>query len=114
MVDSGDTGMQVIARIPDVSVHGGASAAPESPADPRGPAPRQRGRDRILTGIGARWPTWPVAALAVIAVMTWMLASWNDHVRLERQRTATRLARQPGAAPACAPTPPHGAGAVVR
>lgn len=97
--------MRVIARIPDASLErtGAATLAARTM-----PGPRRSG-----VGIRPRIDvTWPVAVLAVIAVLTWMLASWNDDVRLRRQRGEVRLAREPAAS---APSPATtGGGAVVR
>lgn len=87
--------VRVIARIPDVSERqatpavggGGASRSPGRP----------RPRGGILTGFTDSLPTWPLAALAILAVVTWVLASWNDQIRLERQRREMRVAREPAA-----------------
>lgn len=93
--------MRIIARIPDV-----APPRSESPAPPR-----CRDRAARRGGAGHRWPTWHAAALAAVAAVIWVLASWNDHARLQRQRAAMRLAREPAAGvPAAEPT----GGAVVR
>ncbi|MFM9059384.1 MAG: hypothetical protein ACKOSQ_09725 [Planctomycetaceae bacterium] len=105
--------LRVIARIPDVSPpaettapRGGVAAAP------RRPVPRRLGG--VLARIGDAFPTWSVAVLAVIAVMVWVAASRNDQARLQRQRDAVRLAREPLVSPAIAPARPASGGAVVR
>lgn len=110
--------MRVIARIPDAS----RPAAPRGPgqglgapeaADAADPAPRPRRRG-LVARLDDVWPTWPVAALAMIAVMAWMLASWNDHARLHRQRGQERMARKPSAAPTEPAAAAAPAGALVR
>lgn len=105
--------MRVIARIPDVSER--TLPAPRGGEEPIAPrrarAPRSRG---LLRRVSDACPTWPVAALAVVAVMAWLLASWNDHARLERQRSELRLARETAAGTECAAPDPAAGGAVVR
>lgn len=104
--------MRVIARIPDVSTGTAAVAAPSAAvAGTLRRAPRRRSKTAILARVAAATPTWPVAALAVIAVATWGLASWNDHARLRRQRSEVRLAREQVQAQANATA---AGGAVVR
>lgn len=91
--------MRVIARIPDASRErtGADPAGDTPPVTPRPvPGPR-RGGSGICRRVDA---AWPVAALAVIAILTWMLASWNDEARLRRQRGEMRVAREPVATPA--------------
>lgn len=105
--------MQVIARIPDVSP-AAESAGPAVPALARPSRPVVRAPAGVLERVSDAWPTWPVAALAVVAVVTWMLASWNDQARLERQRSEMRLAREPAAVQRMVPTGTSADGAVVR
>jgi hypothetical protein len=107
--------MRVIARIPDVSVRVEPAAERRDVAPPRIWRPRRR--TGILVGLSDAWPTWPIAALAVFAVATWLLASWKDQARLERQRSELRLASEPAgthAAPATPARPPATGGAVLR
>ncbi|MFM7107489.1 MAG: hypothetical protein ACKOZU_02615 [Planctomycetaceae bacterium] len=103
--------MPIIARIPDVSER--EDAAPRREAHPER-AWRPLRRAGFLARLSDAWPTWPVAALAVVAVVSWFLASWNDHVRLERQRSEVRLASEPAASEAASTSPPATGGAVVR
>jgi hypothetical protein len=107
--------MQVIARIPDGSEPAApavaAADAARRPVVAARPAPRPRGAVPRRT---RPWPSWPVAALAVIAVLAWIMATWNDHDRLRRQRGGTRLALEPAAASAGAEPAAAPRGAVVR
>lgn len=104
--------MRVIARIPDAS----------APVDgPRSEAKSEAGSKSVASRRAcpsARFaralPTWSVAALAVIAIVSWVLASWNEHSRLQQQRSEMRVARQPVASPGVPQTRPASDGAVVR
>ena len=103
--------MRIIARIPDVS----EKVEPIGSTDPGVmPPPRTAPLARHGAGFGTRLadacPTWPVAALAVVAVVTWMLAAWNDDLRLRQQRVEIRLAREA----ATSTSPDSGTEAVVR
>lgn len=93
--------MRIIARIPEIMVQ--ESAPPSAP----------RSRERVVNrgGVSQRWPTWQAAALAVVAAAIWVVASWNDHARLQRQRAAVRVAREPAVGGPVAETT---GGAVVR
>lgn len=107
--------MRVIARIPDGSepaapAASGVVAAPQ-PALAARPSPRPRGP---VSRSSRPWPSWPVAALAVIAVLAWVMATWNDHARLRRQRDGARVAREPAAASAGLEPATTPRGAVVR
>jgi hypothetical protein len=107
--------MRIIARIPDLAA---APVAAEPPRDqaprPAGgdPAPRPRPRAARLASTAEAALSWPVAALAMVAVVVWVLASWNDHARLQRQRGDVRLARE-SAAPVTGTAAEHN-GAVLR
>lgn len=104
--------MRVIARIPDLS-------APEVPAGVAAPDARPSSGPRPRPGRGAAarrnrpWPTWPVAALTLVVILTWVLATWNDHARLRKQRGDARMAREPAASGPVHPAAVPG-GAVVR
>lgn len=104
----GDTGMRIVARIPDASAPADGSRAEAL----RSPPPLDRGRGTAET----RPPRgrWRLAALAVVAVLAWVLASWSEHVRLHRQRGALRVARDTVAAPAASGSGPAAGGAVIR
>lgn len=116
--------MQVIARIPDVSLEPTTAASRAESAPGRGgPVSRPRAAARPTAGsaadrftdlLAAAVPTWPVAALAVIAVLTWMIASRNEHARLQRQRGEVRMACEPTGAPAGSSSEADGGGAVIR
>ena len=120
--------MRVIAKIPDVSLEPTADAVRAEPMAGRGRSALRRQADHDIpasTGdrpaaaacrrlLAAAVPTWPVAALAVIAALTWMIASRNEHDRLQRQRTELRMACDPVVAPAGSAAGMDGAGAVVR
>ena len=106
----GEAGVRVLARIPDVSVEGPAPE-PTPAVAPRAHMP-VRPSTATCGGRTTGWAAWPVAALAVIAAVTWLLASRNEQARLERQRSEVRMAREPvGVA---APTGAATGGAVVR
>ena len=103
--------MRVIARIPDVSAPGTGGAVPSGTGRR---ASRPRARDGVLTGIVEGGFSWPLAALAVTAILAWVLASWNDHSRLRRQRGEFRLAREASTVSGAPDPAAFGAGAVVR
>lgn len=104
--------MRVIARIPELATTPDAAAAraATAPAAP-GPVRRPPCRGRAPGGLGI---TWPVAVLAILAVVSWVLASRNEHARLHRQRDEARIAREPAAAPVDSSAAPSAGGAVVR
>ena len=104
--------MRVIARIPDVSERVEPAVRRRDAEPPRIWRPRRR--TGMLVTLSDAWPTWPIAALAVIAVATWMLASWKDQVRLERQRGELRMASEPAATNATPVRRPATGGAVFR
>lgn len=90
--------MKVIARIPAL-----ADTAASQPvaarhdhaeeAATKSPSPcRPSGRPARLRQPRSAFPTASVSVLAVLAVIVWTLASWNDARRLERTRQE-RLAR---------------------
>lgn len=92
--------MRIIARIPDLAGATNAARGPDGPepaAAGRKHDPRPRRRSGPLSTMADAGMSWPVAALAVAAAAAWMLASWNDHARLQRQRGEVRLAREAAA-----------------
>lgn len=101
--------MRVIARIPDVAEPIAAGDPP-----PGGPPARRDRRCRpCARGLVGLADAWPVAVLAALAVVTWMMASWNEAARLQRQRSEARVAREP--ATVAPREPAAGAdGAIVR
>ncbi len=90
--------MRIIARIPDLGAPAEAAGTRVAPGTRVAAVPRPRPRAGGLAAAAEAWTTWPVAALAVTAVVAWTLASWRDHARLVQQRGEVRLALEPGAA----------------
>lgn len=100
--------MAILACIPelkgfDIPAHGDpASAAGGRPPEPmptecRTTTPRiepARPASRRASRAADAFPVRSVIALVVAAVVTWSLASWQDHLRLTRQREALRLAHR--------------------
>lgn len=84
--------MKVIARIPALDSPTVAAASPAHP--PPQPAIRARTalRRREASASRPRFPGVSVSVLAVLAVVVWMVASWNDGRRLARARQE-RIAR---------------------
>lgn len=84
--------MKVIARIPALD---SPTVAAASPADPP-PLPATRSGPRLrrpeASASRPRFPGVSVSLLAVLAVVVWMVASWNDGRRLARARQE-RIAR---------------------
>jgi hypothetical protein len=83
--------VKVIARIPALD---SPTVAAASPADSPQPAARSRTplRRREASAARPRFPGVSVSVLAVLAVVVWMVASWNDGRRLARARQE-RMAR---------------------
>lgn len=79
--------METLAHIPDLTDP--RPAPPAAAAPPRARPTAQGGRQPF--------PAWSVAALAIVAAVVWVLASWHEQERLARQRRPERLARQPAA-----------------
>jgi len=86
--------VKVIARIP--ALHSPtiqASPPPQAPLPTPLPSrPRETSRHRTASAARPRFPAVSVSLLAVLAVVVWMLASWNDGRRLARARQE-RIAR---------------------
>lgn len=94
MEDKGGT-MQVIARIPDIGTFqaepGVPDALPATAVEPVAAPPGEPKASRPRSS-RSRFPMGSVMALAIVAMVAWMLASWNDGRRAERGRVE-RLAR---------------------
>jgi hypothetical protein len=93
--------MKVLARIPllpAVAGPDGAARAEERPA-----AARQATLHPAPVAEPKRWPrrAFPASStmvLVTLAAVVWMLAVWNDSLRMARSRRPERLASQPPAA----------------
>jgi hypothetical protein len=96
--------MKVLARIPLVQT----AAGPEGPARVGDhPATIGKADVRPATAVEAgrrpqrrSFPAGSTTVLATLAALAWMLAAWNDSLRLARSHRPDRLASQP---PATAP-----------
>lgn len=100
--------MAILACIPELKGVGipargdSASASTESPAEPTPPVHRTatpriepaRPASRRAREPADAFPLRSVVALVVAAAVTWSLASWQEHLRLTRQREALRLAHR--------------------
>lgn len=100
--------MKVLARIPRLPADGVSAAlghAMRQPAalDEPGAAPAS-----VVESQGRRprggFPATSTLLLVAIAVVAWLMAGWNDSLRLARSRRPERLASQPPKA--AAPTDP--------
>jgi hypothetical protein len=84
--------VKVIARIPLLESPAVAAAPALDPPTQRPPRDRPPRRAREASALRPRFPGVSVSVLAVLAVVVWMLASWNDGRRLARARQE-RMAR---------------------
>lgn len=88
------------AEIPGHGDSGSASTGPmPEPTPPvhRTAAPRiefARQPSRSAREAADAFPLRSIIALVVAAAVTWSLASWQEHLRLTRQREALRLAHR--------------------
>lgn len=92
--------MKVLARIPLVQAAAGPEAAVRAE---RRTAPDEAVVARGATAAGPShgrrsFPAGSTLVLATLAAVAWMLAAWNDALRLARSRRPDRLASQPRAA----------------
>ena len=101
-VPAGGRGMRVIASFPDVTVdepavprRAAGAVAPSDPglsrpAPPAVPSRRDTGR--------SMFPTWSVAALAVVAAAVWTCVALGERSLRATPRSAHRLAAEPARA----------------